>query len=71
MKAAWALFDSGNKKAAREAAVKLLDAPPSPADGEEAKELLARLAPPPAFKTFALLAATFICGLLLVAVLRG
>jgi len=71
MKAAWALFDSGNKKAAREAAVKLLVASPTSEEAVEGQELLARLSPPPAFRTFTLLAALFLCGLLLLAYLRG
>jgi hypothetical protein len=71
MAGAWRLFDAGDKVAARHEAARVLHNPPSPQDAEEAKDLLQRLRPPPAFKYFALLAASLICALLALAVARG
>lgn len=71
MSAAWKLFDAGDKRAARAEATRILAQPPSASDAEEAKELLSRLSPPPSFKLFAILAACFITGLVLLALARG
>jgi hypothetical protein len=72
MKAAWKLYDAGDKVLARQEARKVLESgSPSEADASEARELLERTAPPRLFRGLAVLAASLIALLVLLTLLRG
>lgn len=72
MKAAWKLYDAGDKILARREAQKILESgSPSEADASEARELLERTAPPKLFRGLAILAASLIALLVLLTLLRS
>lgn len=71
MREAWRLFESGDVKAARAAATRVLAGSPKPEEATEAKDLLARTAFPREALKVAALAATLITVLLILAALRG
>lgn len=70
MVAAWALWDGGDKVAARRAAEQVLQGAPPCDVAADARDLLARLKTPWQAYGYGLLAALVICGLILIAVSR-
>jgi hypothetical protein len=70
MAPAWALWEAGDKVAAKRVAKKVLAESPSPELAAEAKELLTRLNPPLKAYGYALFAAAVLIGLVLLAALR-
>lgn len=72
MKAAWKLYDAGDKVLARKEAEKILaSGMASDADAGEARELLERTAPPRLFRGLAILAISLIALLVLLTLLRS
>lgn len=71
MSNAWALWNGGDKVAAKRAAEQVLQGSPSPEVAAEARDLLSRLDVPLKAYGYALFAAAVICAMILIAVLRS
>lgn len=71
MKAAWARYDAGDVRTARREAQALLTAPESPADAEQARDLLNRTALPRPVWVMAGVALALLVTLLVLGIVRN
>lgn len=71
MAGAWALWNGGDKIAAKRAAEQVLQGSPSPEAAAEARDLLSRLHAPLRAYGYALIAAAVICTMILIALFRS